>query len=176
MSHPPLEEPASAAIADEGSETDVESGLANDHTESASFLKAFNSDSHAPSYEDEQPSADTRTSSRRSRFWRLSFAFAPWILSLILLIVLIAEHVKDETSCYRGVKEQYTLAGDHTEYRTQVMYDGVDNGNPMSEYQGWPNDESDKLWDQFDGKSSAASACDVPELSTPMADLPSQEP
>lgn len=153
MAHTPSDEVGLAANADEGSETDVESGHANDHHESASFLKAFKNDHDGSTYEEQQPSAETWTeSSRSSKIWSLGFSLAPWALSLILLIALLSERFQGPTSCYGGVKGQYNLAGDHVEYRTELMYDGVDNRNPMSEYQGWPSDEKDKLWDQFDGK------------------------
>lgn len=164
MSHPSFDEPGSAANADEGSETDVESGHANEQNESASFLKAFKKDNETTSYEETEPSADNSvSSSRRAKIWALVFTLAPWALSLVLFMALVSERFEGATSCYGGVKGYYTLAEHHTEYRTELMYDGVDNRNPMSEYQGWPNDEKDKLWDYFDGEKPAFS-CTPPEL------------
>lgn len=160
MLHPPFEAAGLAANTDEGSETDVESGHANEHNEAASFLKAFRNDNDTTSYEDTAPSSETHAiKGNRVKLWSISLTLAPWALSLVLLMALISERLESETSCYGGVKGQYTLAREHIEYRTELMYDGVDNRNPFSEYQGWPTDEKDKLWDYFDGESLLASAC-----------------
>lgn len=40
------------------------------------------------------------------------------------------------------------LAGDAIEYRVETTYASEDY--PDSEYQGWPTDEKDKLWDQYE--------------------------
>lgn len=149
MSHQRLENARLAAKADEGSETDVESGDANDHNESDSFLREFKGDD-VPY--DEQQTENKRVRDVRSIILSVFFVLAPWILSLVLLAALISERRQGKSLCNEDDKTQYTLAQDHIEYRTELMYDGVDNRNPASEYQGWPNDEKDKLWDQFDGR------------------------
>ncbi|CAN8105070.1 unnamed protein product [Discula destructiva] len=169
MPHQPCEEVGVGANVEEGSETDVESGHANERNESASFLRAFKDENHAPSHDEKQQAPHTG----RSKIWRLGFALAPWELSLVLLMTLVSDRLQGETSCYGGAVEgQYILAGDHIEYRTEVMYDGVDNRNPMSEYQGWPNDEKDKLWDQYDGamiRINREEAEKLPQLSQHVA-------
>lgn len=149
MSHQPLEHARLVANVDEGSETDVESGHANNHDESASFLEDFKGD-HAA--HDEQQIAKKGVRKDRSRILAILYNLTPWALSLVLLIALLSKDFQSQYLCDGGVKAQYTLAEDRIEYRTELMYDGVDNRNPMSEYQGWPNDEKDKLWDQFDGR------------------------
>ncbi|KAJ4422079.1 hypothetical protein N0V82_003271 [Gnomoniopsis sp. IMI 355080] len=136
------------ASVDEGSETDVEGGNANDHNEAATFLQAFKGDL-VPYDEPDITGKSVRSGS--SKIFRLSCVLAPWALSIILFVAFISERLQSRYLCNGDAKEQYLLAQDHIEYRTELMYDGVDNRNPMSEYQGWPNDEKDKLWDQFDG-------------------------
>lgn len=150
MSHAHVEDEKSVANMDEGSETDVEPGQASDHSEAASFLKAFNAGQETC---DELGSEKIhRARKGQNKILSILYAIAPWALSLVLFVALLSERFKSKYLCNGDVKAQYTLAQDHIEYRTELMYDGVDNRNPASEYQGWPNDDKDKLWDQFDGE------------------------
>lgn len=149
MSHQSLEDARHLADVDDDSDADMGSGHVNEHNESASFLEAFKY-SHA-AYEDQQIAENQVKRGRRFRVLSVLLALGPWLVSLILLIALLSERLQSKYLCNGDVKAQYSLAQDYIEYRTELMYDGVDNRNPMSEYQGWPNDDRDKLWDQFDG-------------------------
>lgn len=165
MSHSHVEVERSTANVDDGSETDVESGHANDHNETASFLKAFKAD-QVPCDETDLEE-DNRVQRKKSKILSVSCAIAPWALSFVLFVALLSERFKSSYLCDGDVEAQYTLAQDHIEYRTELMYDGVDNRNPASEYQGWPNDAKDKLWDQFDGEMHLLLCVELPCWSDP---------
>lgn len=152
MAHQIPEDARLIANVDEGSETDVESGNLNDHNESASFLEAFKGE-QVP-FDEPQNAEQKRVRNSRPNIVSVVVALAPWALSIILFVAFMSERLQSRHLCNGDAENQYSLAQEYIEYRTELMYDGVDNRNPVSEYQGWPNDEKDKLWDQFDGKPS----------------------
>lgn len=152
MSHQAADEVKFVADADEGSETDVESGQANDCNESASFLRASASDKSAS--EEHRPIGNQARNTCSRMLNIFHHALFPWAVNLILAIALVSGRFQGESSGSGTAKAHHTLAQDHIEYRTELMYDGVDGRNPVSEYQGWPTDEKDALWDYFNGRST----------------------
>lgn len=109
MSHHTLKGARIIASAEEGSETDVESGNANDHNEAAYFWEAFKRDQ--PPNNDEQI-AEKPMRIHRSRTWSFLRALAPWTLSLVFFIAFISERLQSKYLCSGDVAAQYILAED----------------------------------------------------------------
>ncbi|ROW15314.1 hypothetical protein VPNG_03062 [Cytospora leucostoma] len=77
----------------------------------------------------------------------------PWVINFILMIALVSLSWKTvdsrmSTSHQPPTDLMYTLAADQIEYRMETTYASVDS--PASKYQGWPNDEVDRLWEEYE--------------------------
>ncbi|KUI68419.1 hypothetical protein VM1G_04649 [Cytospora mali] len=79
----------------------------------------------------------------------------PWIINFILTIALVSLSWKTaESRTSATVSRQpatdlmYSLASDQIEYRVESTYASQDS--PVSDYQGWPDDVKDKLWDEYE--------------------------
>ncbi|KAK7743259.1 hypothetical protein SLS53_004344 [Cytospora paraplurivora] len=54
----------------------------------------------------------------------------------------------EERVRHSGPANPQALAADQIEYRMETTYASVDS--PASQYQGWPNDENDRLWEEYE--------------------------
>lgn len=113
-----------------------------------------------------RPALNGKTRARRILSF-LSGGALPWLVNLILVLALLIDR-RDAAAktCSHDAPPVLTptLAEEYVEYRTEVMYDGVDKRNPASPYQGWPTPEKDALWDRFDGAMFRVSAQEAAAL------------
>lgn len=143
----------------DGSETDLERGHAGEELKDSEatllFLDTLHSNGDTTGCKDSVPQAPSNRNSRAGRLMRpvVTGGTFPWLVNLVLLIALLSSvhHLPSETCKNAPPVLTPTIATDYVEYRAEVMYDGVDKRNPMSEYQGWPTREKDALWDRFNG-------------------------
>lgn len=139
---------------DDGSETDLEMGQTEDeqkNSEAVLFLQTLKSDSTGTIYEEPVPQGPSRKSRTGRLMGLVSSGVFPWLVNFILVVALLSGSHHSQPYEDAPPVLTTTIAKDYIEYRAEVMYDGVDKRNPMSEYQGWPSKEKDALWDRFNG-------------------------
>ncbi|ROW02159.1 hypothetical protein VSDG_02340 [Cytospora chrysosperma] len=129
----------------EGGDTDIIRGQ-SDADESSSFLDRKLKDG-------ERYSRRTRPQRIKSVSTPLMVTLVPWVINFILAIALVSLSWKTAssrtpTSHQPPTDLMYALAADQIDYRLETTYASQDS--PESDYQGWPDDEKDRLWEDYE--------------------------
>ncbi|CAN8102768.1 unnamed protein product [Discula destructiva] len=169
---PVLEQPEIDMEGSEGSETEIESGKASDET--LSFLKwKLKGD-----MQNSNPARDFYKKGATRLCLAATCSLLPWIISFLLAVTVVALAVQLESKTAASKSEiptdmMYTLGDEAVEYRMETTYASEDY--PDSEYQGWPNDRKDKLWDRYeDGNYFWVNASTASKLPFPTEHAPAE--